>query len=267
MASIKTFYQGKKSCVPYYDWVDSPPKQLSKKVVKSHDRVAIKVFKIKDNSKDTVSGNTPLKIHSVEIQSPILVAALKDIVKDEEVFLESSETAKFQEPFKSLFFSYDKIQALLRNEKEGGLMESHLTLLMQVLDDLFKVTFSKLSNLRKSGLISFDFAWTFFPRDCVVYSGSHKCTRVVKVIDTHILSDCDGTRFEIMCKELAFDGEEFGWRNTTLNIPQFHGNLPIKSLSCLPLEFHDNRKDVETKLKDRARKVLDYLLLPRFEIL
>lgn len=234
--TLKTFYEGKNSCAPNYDWVDSPPKQLSKKIAKSHDRVAIKVFKVKDRSQETVSGKTPLKIHAIEVQSPVLVAALKDIVKDEGVFLESSETAKFQEPFKPLFFSYQKILSSYKNEKDGGLLKIHLRLLMQVLDEVFATTFSKLANMRKSELISFKLAWTFFPRNCVVYSRAQDCTRVVKVIDSNMVCDKDGMRFELKGKELAFDGEQFSWRNTTLKIPPFQGNQPIRSKS-----FHIQR--------------------------
>jgi hypothetical protein len=256
--TLKTFYEGKNSCAPQYDWVDSPPKQLSKKAAKSHDRVAIKIFKVKDKSQETVSGKTPLKIHAIEVQSPVLVTALKDVVKDEGVFLESSETARFQEPFKPLFFSYDKILSLFKNEKDGGLLKIHLKLLMEVLDELFGTTFSKLANMRKSGLISFKLAWTFFPRNCVVYSGTQECTQVVKVVDTNTVADNDGRRFEMTCKQLAFDGERFNWRNTKLKIPPFQGNMPITSLPCFPLEFHADRKGVEARLTERAKKVLEY---------
>lgn len=47
-AALKTFYEGKDSNPNYFDWVDSPPKQVSKKVARANDRVALKVYKIKD---------------------------------------------------------------------------------------------------------------------------------------------------------------------------------------------------------------------------
>lgn len=42
--TVKTLYAGKKSRGGNYDWVDSPPKTLSKKVAKAHDRVRLLFF-------------------------------------------------------------------------------------------------------------------------------------------------------------------------------------------------------------------------------
>jgi hypothetical protein len=43
-AMVKTLYAGKNSCGGIYDWVDSPPKALSKKISKAHDRVCLPFF-------------------------------------------------------------------------------------------------------------------------------------------------------------------------------------------------------------------------------
>jgi hypothetical protein len=230
---------------------------LAKKIAKQHDRVAIKIFKVKDHTQETVSGRTPLKIHAIELQSPLLVAALKDIVKEENVFLESSETAKFQEPFKPLFFCHDAILALFKNEK-GGVLKSHLKLLVSVMGDLFSTTFAKLANMKKSGLISYKLAWTYFPRGTVVFSGAQDSTRVVRVVDTEYESDRNGHWMSIVGEEIAFDGEEFEWRSITLKIPAFAGNLPIDALPCFPMEFHAEQDAVKQRLTERAKKVLEY---------
>lgn len=66
--------------------METPPKQLNKKVSRAYDRVAMKVYKVRDPEKPTIAGRTPLKIHVVEIQSPILVTSLKDVVKLEGIF-------------------------------------------------------------------------------------------------------------------------------------------------------------------------------------
>jgi hypothetical protein len=43
--AVKTFYAGKGSGGGNYNWVDSPPKALSKKVVKANDRVCYYSFR------------------------------------------------------------------------------------------------------------------------------------------------------------------------------------------------------------------------------
>ena len=253
---VKTFYEGKNSFGNNYDWVDYPPKQLNKKVAKSHDRVAIKIYKIKDHEQETISGRTPLKIHALDLQSPVLVHALKDIVKDENVFLETTEVAKFKEPFKPLFFCYDKIMALYNSPDTTGILKEHLRLLTQVMNEIFGPFMTHLKHLRTSGLMSFKLAWTYFPRESLVYCGAEDSMRVCRVVDT---AYCDRpARLAINCEEITFDGDSFSWQPITLDIPAFPGNLPINLLPNYPLSFHDDQEGVRARLTARAKKVLEY---------
>lgn len=256
-AIIKTFYEGQHSSGGCYDWVDSPPKQLNKKVARAHDRVAIKIYKIKDSSQPTISGRTPLKIHEIELQSPILIAALKDILEEVDFFLETTEPAKFQEPFKPLFFCYDKIIALYQKADNYGAVKQHLRLLVQVMGDLFGSFVVQLKNLRASGLISYKLAWTYFPKDSIIYSGLQDCTRVCRVLDTRY--ECEPfPRLDISCQEISFDGESFAWKPITLHIPLFAGNLPVTALPNYPLSFHPDQAGIRERLTARGKKVLEY---------
>jgi len=257
-ATVKTFYEDPGSDSDSPDWTETPPKQLNKKVAKAQDRVAIKIFKVEDPTKETIAGSVPLKTQKIEIQSSILVEALKDIVKDEDVFLDTSDTAKFEEPFKPLFFCYDKIVSLSKNTADGVLRQ-HLELLVQVLDDLFGSFMAKLKSLRSSGLVSYSLAWTYFPRKTLVYAASPDCARVCRVIKTSYDKGVqDGNKLELNCEEIAFDGHEFSWRPIDLHINSFTGNLPVTSLQNYPLEFHDGKEEIRERLSARAKKVLEY---------
>jgi hypothetical protein len=256
-AVIKTFYEGKNTCGSNYDWVDSPPKQLSKKVAKAYDRVAIKIYKIKDPEQPTISGRYALKFHMVELQSPVLVGALKDIVKHECVFLEATEPAKFMEPFKPLYFCYDKILALHNASDEENILKQHLQLLLQVMENLFGGFMTHLRHLQTSGLISYKLAWTYFPKGSIVYSGARDCERLCKVIDTEYRSR-PKPHMAVICQEIGFDGDSFTWKKIELEIPAFKGNLPITVLPYYPLSFHEDQEGVKMRLTARGKKVLDY---------
>jgi hypothetical protein len=258
--AIKTFYEGKNSCNGIFDWVETPPKQLNVKVAKANNRVAIKIFKIKDHEQPTVSGKTPLKIHMIEVQSALLVAALKDIVKDEGMFLETTETAKFNEPFKPLFFCYDKIITLYERKDNGSLLKEHLGLLVQVMGELFGGFMSHLKHLNASGLISYKLAWTYFAKDTMLFSASKDAERVCRVVGTSY--QCApppiGPHLLINCEEIAFDGESFAWKPVDFKIFPFKGNLPVTELPSYPLSFHEDPKGVKERLTARAKKILDY---------
>ncbi|KAH6676253.1 ATPase [Halenospora varia] len=255
--SIKTFYEGKGSNGCHYNWVETPPKQVSPKVAKQNIRVAIKLYKVKDFDQPTISGKTPLKIHMVEVQSPALVAALKPIVKEADMFLETTEPAKFTAPFKPLFFSYDKIIALARHTKKDGLLKQHLGLLVEVMDELFGGFMSQLKNLNASGLISYKLAWTYFPKGTMLFCNSKDCERVCRVISTAYESG-QNPRMALNCEEIAFDGETFAWKPITRYIPPFEGNLPVTKLPNYPLSFHEDEEDVKERLATRAMKTIEY---------
>lgn len=255
--AIKTFYEGKNSHSGHYNWVETPPKQLNEKIAKANNRVAIKIYKIKDHEQPTINGKTPLKIHEVELQSAILVAALKDIVRDEGLYLESTEVAKFQTPFKPLFFSYDKIMALVEKTKANGLLKEHLQLLVQVMEQMFGGFMAHLKNLNASGLISYKLAWTYFPKDTMLYCGTRDCERVCRVISTNYVIH-PAPAMNIACEEIAFDGETFAWKPLSLAIPAFGGNLPVTDLPYYPLSFHEDEGGVKARLTVRAKKALEY---------
>ncbi len=255
----KIFYEGKNSGGGHYDWVETPPKQLNVKVARAYDRVAIKIYKIKDHEKPTISGRTPLKIHMIDLQSPALVAAIKDIVKDEDVFLEATETARFSAPFKPLYFCYDKIRALHESLDNDAILKKHVGLFLQVMRDIFGGIMTHLKHLKASGLISYKLAWTYFPKNSIIYGGSNDCERLCKVVDTQYVIPSDGPpSMQIKCQEIAFDGESFVWKTAMLEVPNFPGNLPVTALPCYPLSFHEDQEGLRARLTARGERVLDY---------
>ena len=255
---LKTFYEGKTTHCGQINWVETPPKQLSKKVSKAHDSVAIKVYKVADGEQPTVAGRTPLKTESIDVQSPLLVTALKDVLKDVGVFLETHETAKFTAPFKPLFFSYEKILALYKRTNSDSDLKEHLHLLMQLLNELFGAVMSQLRHLRESKLVSYKLAWTYFPKGSIIYCGAEDCERLFKVVNTQYINCPNKQCLSVSCQEMYFSGATFEWRAVCLEIPPFRGNVPVDSLPHYPLEFHSNPESLKSKLTIRGKKVLDY---------
>lgn len=257
-AVVKTFYEGKNSAEGYYDWVDYPPKQLSKAAAKAQDRVAIKVYKIKDKEKPSIGGRFQLRYHQIDLQSPTLVAAIEDIMKKEDVYLDVNETATFKYPFRPLYFRYDDIVARYRSYADDDPARPYVFLLVKVLDDMFGEMRARRRNLQESGLVNFTLAWTYFPKGGMVYSWMRNCELVAKVVDTELKVVPSGSFLIIHCKILRFDGEAFVWADTDLEIEHFEGNRPIKELAHYPLEFHPDAADVRRRLIARGRKVLDF---------
>lgn len=254
---LKTLYEHPDTNHNYTNWVETPPKQLSAKAARSHDRVSIKVYKIKDLDKPVISGRYALKHHMIEIQNPTLVAELKPILEKEEVYLEPSEVAKFKAPFAPLYFCYDDIRSLHRKCSDATLTP-HLELLLKVLDELFGGLKSRVRHHQASGLISFGLAWTYFRRNSIVYSPDKDCERLHKVIKSEYVTERGTTYLDISCQEISFAGESFDWKDKTLRLVPFSGNKPVKDIDHYPLSFHDDSNGVKARLASRGKKVIEY---------
>lgn len=256
-ATIKTLFEGRNSSATHYEWVDYPPKQLSKSAARAQDRVAIKVFKIKDRDKACVAGRFPLKYHSIEVQNPQLVKALEPIMKKEDVYLDVHDTATFTEPFRSLWFCQDEIKDLYRQTSSEDSVKGYLQLLLRVIDDIFGEMKTKRRHLMASGLIDFKTAWTLFPRNSIVYSYGLNSEFICKVQDTEYVKKNEGTFLFVKGKVMTFNGEEFVWQDKTLPVPIFAGNKPINELRHYPFDFHADKDRIMKRLVARGKKVLD----------
>lgn len=254
---VKTLFEGKNSDAGHYDWVDYPPKQPSLTAKKAQDRVAIKVYKIKDRHKPCMQGRYPLKFHKIEIQSPLLVNALEPIVQKENVKLDVNETAEFSFPFRPLWFCQEEIYELWKNTPEGDQIKAYLQLLLKLMDDMFAEMRVKRRHLKASGLVDFRTAWTLFPRGSTIYSEGLNSEFLAKIDTTSYMTENTTTYLVIKCQIISFSGELFLWKDKTLVIPQYEGNKLVRDLDHYPLEFHPECAAIEKRLIARGKRVLD----------
>ncbi|KAG4279986.1 hypothetical protein FPRO06_11319 [Fusarium proliferatum] len=256
---IQTLYEGKHSDPGRnnWDWQDYPPKQMPTAITKARDRVAIKVYKIKDIQKGAISNRYPLKYHQVDIQNPLLVSAIEPILKKENLHLDVHDIAVFKEPFRPLWFCQDEIRDLYRNTKKEYPLKGYLQLLLRVFDEIFRDLKIKRRNLLDKDLIDFRTVWTLFPRDSTAYSYGMNSEFIAKVDGTEYDTNEGVMQLVLTAKVMAFNGEEFIWRKKSLTINEFAGNKPIRELRHYPFEMHPEKDAIEQRLVSRGRKVLD----------
>ncbi|KAF5677020.1 AAA family ATPase [Fusarium heterosporum] len=257
--TIQTLYEGKNSdrTGNDWDWQDFPPKQVSKSLARARDRVAIKVYKIKDLQKGAVSGRFPLKYHQVDVQNPLLVSALEPILKKENIHLDVHDIATFKEPFRPLWFCQDEIRDLYKATKQDDPLKGFLQLFLRALDEIFRDLKIKRRNLLDKGLIDFRTAWTLFPRDSTAYSYGLNSEFICKVEGTEYDTNDGVVQLVLTAKVMAFNGEEFVWRKKSLAINDFAGNKPVRDLRHYPFNMHPDKDAIEGRLITRGKKVLD----------
>ncbi|KAK4222477.1 ATP-dependent zinc metalloprotease YME1L1 [Podospora fimiseda] len=258
--SIKTLYEGPDSHGEHFDWIDYPPRQLSKSAAKAQSRVAIKVFKTKDREKPVISGRYSLRYHQIEVQNSLLVAALGKILKKQDIHLDVEESATFTHPFQSLFFAYDDIVAKYESldNEERPTLGPFVLLLIKLLDDIFADTRAKLRGLKKNNLVTFKLAWTYFPKNTTLITWGPNCELLTKVTGTEYRTVENRIVLVVKGEVVSFDGKRFYWESYETCIPSFSGNKPITDLSAYPLEYHEDAEGVRERFTARGKKMLDY---------
>lgn len=257
---VKTLYEGPCSSVHYKNWVDYPPKQLSKSAAKAQDRIAIKLYKVKDLKKPVVKNRYSLAYHMIEIQNLSLVAAIQPILKQEGHNIELDFPATFNAPFQSLYFCYDAIVAKSKTISQDDTLRTFMLLLIKVLKEVFQEVWAKKQSLMNSGLVSFSIAWTYFRRDAPIIGKSSHCELISKLVRTTYTTDAE-TGEEVLrlrSRIRRFNGEAFAWEDGEFDVPYFEGNVAITELPHRPLEFHPDSQAVAEKMTARGRMVLDY---------
>jgi hypothetical protein len=254
---VKTFYEAAEPIEGQFNWSEIPPRQMSKRVAMKHDRIAIKVYRVKDHDKPVISGRHALKYHSIELQNHALISALKDIVKKEGVFLDVSEVARFTEPFRPLYFCAEEIAALYKLTPEESPLKVQLLLLLKLMGDMFGATRNQVRQLQANNLISYKLAWTYFPKDSMAYRPGKDCESVYKVVNT-VYKTRPCPHLHVDAKEIVFDGTAFAWVKTEFVIPAWAGNQPITDMPVYPLEFHKDPETVKARMIERGKRALDY---------
>ncbi|KAK4216493.1 ATP-dependent zinc metalloprotease YME1L1 [Rhypophila decipiens] len=258
-ASVKTMFEGPNSREGAYDWVEYPPKQLSKSAAKAQNRVAIKVYKIKDDEKPVYAGHYALRYHMIEVQNLLLVGELVSIMRDQNLHLDSNEAATFKYPFSQLYFGYDNIVARHGELKEDEPVKPFMLLMIKLLDDIFAEARAKVASLRSSGLTTFKLAWTLFPCAETVISWGNNCEMLSRVKDAEYTFINNTKVLAVTGRVLRFTGRAFQWEDYRHEIKVFEGNKKITDLPAYPLSFYEKDQEVvRERCIARGAKVLDY---------
>ena len=253
---VKTFYEGpKKSKDPEdetINWVEKEPIQVPEAVEDRYNQAAIRVYKKKDRSAEkTFGGVTAMRVEFIKIQSLLLVAAIESILADVGLRPADKSSVTINRPFKELYFAYPSISDLAQRQHPHTELGSHLNVLLKVMDELLSDMSQAISKLQTRKEISYEYLWTLFPKDIIVYSREDDQDRLYQVtgINRYLgLIDCQFVRF---------DGTIFGMSRTMLYNKYFTGARPISELSVYPIGFHPDA-DLEKRLAERGRQVLDF---------
>ena len=253
---IQTFYEGpwKDKDQQFINWVEKQPMQVPKVAQARYDKAIVRIYKVKDYSvENTIGGLTPMKLGSITVSSPSIVAAIEPILAEVAIRPADKETMRFYHPFTELYFAYTRILELADKQVPQTEASAQMEVFVQVLKDLLGERFAKVATLQSMNQISYDYIWAIFPKDIIVYSRVENCDRLFQVVNIN----WSVSSTKINCRFVQFNGVKFGMLFRSFHLVQFKGARMISDLDVYPIGFNPD-PTLERKLLERGREVLNY---------
>ncbi|KAL9041608.1 MAG: hypothetical protein Q9180_001169 [Flavoplaca navasiana] len=147
-----------------------PPPRIPEATQDRYDQAAIRIYKKKGGTKTygNILGQT---IREIEIQSPVIIKAIQPLLTEVGMPVHSKRQGLLMSsPFKELYFAHSKILNLVQQHEPGSFERTHLDVLAQTLNELFADVSREVTELNAEKRTSFEYLWTLFLKDIIVYS-------------------------------------------------------------------------------------------------
>ncbi|KAF5243476.1 hypothetical protein FAUST_2832 [Fusarium austroamericanum] len=209
----------------------------------------------------------------VDIKSKLLRECLQDVIGNVEGISLVDEVPKISP---NLLFLYledmrTHLKALRKAKPAGETKKArrknkerlkdkrkHLKVLIKYLDHDFESTKESLHPMLESGLITFDLLWALWKPNTLAYTTTYGSTQEPRVFKVEMAqlhrSIMKGEFYYVDGKYFEFDGKRFGYGNTSVEMEEFQGAKKITSLTCYPLQYHQNEEKLRRDLIERGKK-------------
>ncbi|KAI1345352.1 P-loop containing nucleoside triphosphate hydrolase protein [Xylaria sp. FL0043] len=254
----KSLYEGPKKCDCCINWVEEYPSDTTKGQTEQESEVrryaiVCRLQKAHENSEE------PLELHSIIIQSPLLKSILGDIFIGYPGITTTLKELKFSKPLWNFFYGWKALtEARARYKPESN----EYKLIRELLDTLtlhLGSVHDVAHDLIRNGVITYDYLWTLFAPDTPVLSQyrNRDCISEVKETRYYLGSPpFTENKYNVFCKYIEWDGDNFGWQTGHIKVPEFSGTKPIEELGVYPIIYHKAPEDIQSKLSERGRQFL-----------
>lgn len=245
---VKNLYQGKPDHRGRSTWIDKYPDDLEEAAENAETaRYALLI-----RNKKCYDGRKKLQIESIVIQSPLLKNALGIILKDYPGVTASLDRLTFNHPFKSFVHRWSRLIDAVGNEEDPE-TNSHLELLYKILEGELSDQIKSRDDFIRNGVITHDACWMLFEPGITVFTVLNGHKTALKLINGEYRQTRCGLSYMLNCQAVDWDGENFGWDTTKIDIAEFSGTAKITKLPAFPLEYHPAVEKVTEDLTRRGK--------------
>lgn len=233
ISDVKNLYQTKPDARGKSTWVDKYPDDLEEAAENAETaRYALLI-----RNKKCYDGRKKLQIDSIVVQSPLLKAVLGTVLKDYPGITTNLERLTFQAPFEPFVHRWSQFSEAARTEEDLE-TKAHLDLFYKTLELELTDAIKARDDFILNGVITYDTCWMIFEPGTIVFAVEDKQKVAVRLTNaTYVQTRC-GNAYRLSCEYVGWDGENFGFGSTTLNVWEFRGTAKITALSAFPLKYH-----------------------------
>lgn len=251
ISEAKPLYS-KKDNDGHYQWVTEEPTD----VVDAAENKETARYAFLMRKKKSYDSRKKYDIDSIIVQSPWLKKSLGTVLEDYPGITTNLERLVFRAPFHPFVHRWTRLAELLeKDEFEEDLERDHLRLFHDVIFEELQNAIAAKVDLVKNGVITFEYLWTIFEPETLVYSISDgkECVFMLNssVQATDQKRGLDFLNLEVWAVD--WDGTKFGRNNTSLANYEFAGTTPITSLQAYPLDFHPDKEQLIARLVLRGK--------------
>ena len=157
-------------------------------------------------------GSSALKLHSIQVQSPLIKELLGPVFQDYPGIKTSLKKLRFSAPFREFFYRWSEfVLASKQSDKDDHLKGAHFKLLFDVISAEIKPHIEEVTDLIKNEVINFPYLWAIFEPEMDVYSlvdGQHRLYRMKSA--KYVELPGGGNLFQLSCQFVDTDGTNFG---------------------------------------------------------
>ena len=248
VSEIKCLYQGKPDSNGRRAWVESIPDDLPEPVENEKSaRFALLIRKVR-----CYDGRRSLSIQSIVIQSPLIRDALKNVLDNYPGITTGIDRMEVKPPFQAFVHRWDKLESVLQAEQDPT-TKAHLHLLRDAIHGEISNDITIRDNLLEHKVIDFDHLWMLFEPGCIICSSSlgQPCAYRLQTCN---LNAGAGRCYVLHCQFVDWNGESFGYAQTSQTIHNYEGTCPISKLSTFPLKYHPHIADITDRLVARGKE-------------
>ncbi|EAU34067.1 predicted protein [Aspergillus terreus NIH2624] len=245
ICDVYNLYQTKPDACGQTSWSKKPQKMDAPVENSESSEYALIVRNVK-----CYDGRRSLNIYSIVVQSALLKTFLEDLFEGYPGVTVTLERLEFKRPFKPFVHRWESfVQA--RDKVTDATTKAHVDLLYRVLEEELGEVIARKNDLIQNGVITHDLVWTLFEPDAVVYTHATGHEQALKFTAG---TSNNSAGFLVAASSIDYNGQQFGFRGESIDIPMYEGTVPITSLPVYPLQYHPEEAATRQRLIARGAR-------------